>query len=190
MLSTEFPLGDNIDIAVATFAADEEHNLLPINALTPKIEGLEGAEVGNPLNSWNTQGAGARMGGVSMPSGAITVPMYRYEEFGLQDRVEGNKDGYEFFYTASTVPGMSGGPIIGYRAACAQADSKVFATGFFSLLAIHGRSEGYVDGGRSGISLGVPVDLIKEYLVENGTELGIPIEANDINQTTITQYCK
>ena len=96
-----------------------------------------------------------------MPSGAVTVPILRYTEFALQERAEGNLNGYEMIYQASTVPGMSGGPIIGYRGMNAV---KVSSLPFgevlpIGLIAIHGRSEDYVGGGRSGMSLAVPVDL-------------------------------
>ena len=137
---------------------------------------------------WKMESTGGRGAGISMPSGAVTVPIYRFTEFVIQERAHGNKDGYELLYAASTVPGMSGGPIIGYREFGKINQGKCDFSGI-ALLAIHGRSEKYHSGGRSGLSLGVPVDLIKDYLVSNSERLGIPVNQNDIESTLSSQYC-
>ncbi len=58
-----------------------------------------------------------------------------------------------------------------------------------ALVAIHGRSEKYHSGGRSGLSLGVPVDLINDYLIDNSKRLGIPGTQEAIEETINSQYC-
>ena len=101
-------------------------------------------------------------------------------------RAKGNQNGYEAIYLAtSTVPGMSGGPIIGARV-CAQRNPKYFTpskTGGFGwsdsgaypgVIGMHGMSEEYLDtGGRSGTSLGIPLDLIVDFLGENADSFGV-----------------
>ena len=120
-------------------------------------------------------------------------------------------------YKSSTVPGMSGGPVLGKRfISCDSpttkfnqdkdghemlykdaksivnmnrmvADNAIF--GYLTLLGIHGRSEEYHSGGRSGLSLGIPIDLIKDYLVDNSDRLGIPVTEKDVEKTIKSQYC-
>ena len=95
-------------------------------------------------------------------------------------------------YQASTVPGMSGGPIIGYRGmnpvkVSSLPIGEVLPIG---LIAIHGRSEDYIGGGRSGMSLAVPVDLAKDYLTKNSDDLGIPMGYTQIENLLRKQYCK
>lgn len=196
--SIEIPK-EGIDIAIGTFKANEMLHINPLNIYNeaPFWSALGGEMETN--TEWGIDGDGARSAGISMPTASVTVPIFRFEEFVVQDRAHGNRDGYEFLYNASTVPGMSGGPIVGWRFACfgvqpgSQKGSFVGA-GYFSLIAIHGRSEDYHSGGRSGLSMAVPVDLIKEYLDNNSKRLGIPSGApssrsweyvNVIN----TQYC-
>ena len=48
--------------------------------------------------------------GISIPTKSIPIPLFRSTNINLLGRVDGNQDGYEVIYTASsTVPGMSGG---------------------------------------------------------------------------------
>ena len=94
-------------------------------------------------------------------------------------RVDGNKNGYEVIYTASsTVPGMSGGGVYGSRNCISLATTpgvREFAGHYGGLFAIHGRSEEYLEsGGRSGTSLGIPLDLFSNYFVSISQEFGIP----------------
>ena len=58
------------------------------------------------------------------------------------------------------------------------------------LLAVHGRSEGYGDQGRSGISLGVPiVDDIKNHLDSKSDEYGIKIGEKEIRSYVDNSFC-
>ena len=182
--SVEFPSKGKHDIAIIRFKAQESLYIQPINFffVAPPSEGLE-------RTSWGIDGDGARASGISLPSGAVTVPIFRFNEFSTQVRAEGNKDGYEFIYNASTVPGMSGGPIVGWRETCFDKKIGYKAAGYFSLFAIHGRSEGYAEGGRSGLSLGVPLDLIKDELKLKATAYGIPSNDQEVNDVTRKQYC-
>ena len=185
--SVEAPLGEKADIAIATFTAPEDLNLNIISYFYTKPSGIgiPGSTMAKPrsgvMKQWKIDTTGGRGAGISMPSGAVTVPIYRFTEFIIQERAYGNKDGYELLYAASTVPGMSGGPIAGYRDLCNGSG--------VALLAIHGRSEKYHSGGRSGLSLGVPVDLIKDYLADNSERLGIPVTQEEIQKTINSQYC-
>ena len=179
--SVEAPLGKKADIAVATFTAPEDLNLNIISYLYTNTRGIGFPARSGVMEQWKMDSTGGRGAGISMPSGAVTVPIYRFTEFIIQERAYGNKDGYELLYAASTVPGMSGGPIAGYRDLCNGSG--------VALLAIHGRSEKYHSGGRSGLSLGVPVDLIKDYLADNSERLGIPVTQEEIQKTINSQYC-
>ena len=125
-----------------------------------------------------------------MPSKSVSVPIFRKISAVLLDRARGNKDGYEVLYEASTVPGMSGGPIVGWREACLTQNEGFYSTtpSYFSLIAIHGRSEAY-GAGRSGMSLGVPIDLISDYLSKNSSKYGIPIKDSELRALVNKQYC-
>jgi len=119
--SVEAPLGEKADIAIATFTAPEDLNLNIISYFYTKPSGIgiPGSTMAKPrsgvMKQWKIDTTGGRGAGISMPSGAVTIPIYRFTEFIIQERAYGNKDGYELLYAASTVPGMSGGPIAGYR---------------------------------------------------------------------------
>ena len=183
-LSTSVIAPDEVDIGLIQFRSKDK---LPIailnyNLITPPsaLQKSDGIPWGVLING----GHGA---GVSMPSGAITVPVVRYTNFALQERVEGNLNGYEMIYESSTVPGMSGGPIVSWRQLYNKGGNSAIIP--HSLIAIHGRSEDYISGGRSGMSLAVPVDLAKNYLKKNADNLGIPRESTKIVNLLKQQYC-
>ena len=213
IISLDHPLGNKVDIAVATFNSPEDLKITLINRFYDwNIRATD-----SKAKYWGVHAVQGLVSGVSLPSGAVTVPITRYDEFDIGLRAFGNKDGYEMLYKASTVPGMSGGPVLGKRyISCDSpttkfnqdkdghemlykdaksivnmnrmvADNAIF--GFLTLLGIHGRSEEYHSGGRSGLSLGIPIDLIKDYLTDNSDILGIPVTEKDIEKTIKSQYC-
>lgn len=184
VLDKHFVKGSSADIALVRFNSRDELKIAVLNSFY-RAKPIMDQSVIEPLGRlWSVDTGGGRGAGISMPSGAISVPVLRYTEFTLQERANGNRDGYEFIYQASTVPGMSGGPITGYR--------TLGDTGFgaFGLIAIHGRSEEYVSGGRSGTSLAVPIDLVSGYLLENSAKYGIPVADSAIVSLLNTQYCR
>jgi len=183
ILSAEFPSKGKLDIALVRFKASDQLYIQPLNFYVNAPHSMTRSE-------WGTDNDGARSAGISLPSGAVTVPIIRFNEFATQSRAEGNKDGYEFLYNASTVPGMSGGPIVGWRQACQNKEEQYMGAGYFSLIAIHGRSEEYSSGGRSGLSLAVPVQLIESFLRDKSATYGIPSTAEAINAIESRQYCK
>ncbi len=131
-------------------------------------------------DEWDIQGP-PLIGGVSIPTRAITVPIFRFSSGVMQTRALGNQKGYEAIYSAiSTVPGMSGGGIYGARS-CARGkfdpdSNKDWWGAYPGVIGLHGMSEEYgSSGGRSGTSLGVPLDLFVEYLGKNADRYGIPI---------------
>ena len=127
--------------------------------------------------TWKIQGPPV-VAGISLPTGAIQVPLFRISTAEMQSRANGNQNGYEAIYAAtSTVPGMSGGGVFGARLCPNFSHNGRSSWGAYpGLIAIHGMSEGYGDGqGRSGVSLGVPIDLAISYLGDNAKALGIPI---------------
>lgn len=140
---------------------------------------------GRPYDKdWGIQGPPV-VAGVSIPTKAIPIAITRFSSAELLARVNGNKDGYEAVYTtASTVPGMSGGGVFAARA-CPdlivkeREDKKprYEELGLYAgIIAMHGRSEEYgSSGGRSGVSLGIPMALLTNYLAHNSGRLGIPI---------------
>ena len=134
--------------------------------------------------NWEIQGP-PLVAGVSVPTKSITVPLFRYAAIEMQKRAKGNQNGYEAIYSASsTVPGMSGGPVVGARA-CAQRNPEYYksneygfgwsASGAYpGVIAMHGMSEEYSNSGaRSGTSLGIPLDLVVDYLGENADSFGL-----------------
>lgn len=186
LLSVEWPMSKNVDIAVGTFRAPpgDSFNISLINAMTCV------SKDGDLEASWCVKSKGGRIGGYSKPSEAISIPMFRYNEFALKDRAWGNRDGYEFTYESATFPGMSGSPIFGETGTSFYSSCSGL---YYGLIAIHGRSEGYETNGqsqgRSGVSLGVPVDLIREYLLSNAKRLGIPSAIDEVTSLVRSQYC-
>lgn len=178
-----------IDVSIGSFRSDE--NLVP--ALIFPFETTKHANGyrWQPLynyngrtynNEWGIQGP-ISVAGVSIPTRAITVPIFRSSIIRMLDRANGNQNGYEAIYTAtSTVPGMSGGPVYGAR--ICRSERAIYAQKFGSvtaafgiypgIIAMHGMSEEYLQsGGRSGTSLAIPLDLLISYLGYNHKKYGI-----------------
>tara|TARA_Y100001978_G_scaffold132968_1_gene118858 strand:- start:4 stop:966 length:963 start_codon:yes stop_codon:yes gene_type:complete len=134
-------------------------------------------------SKWQIQGPPI-VAGISIPTRSINIPLFRYSEIKMLPRAKGNQNGYEAIYLAiSTVPGMSGGPIIGSRV-CAQKNPEYYESydwgglsnsgAYPGVIGMHGMSEEYLNsGGRSGTSLGIPLDLIVDYLGENAESYGV-----------------
>lgn len=126
--------------------------------------------------------------GFALPSASINTYLFRFSPLKIMDKIQGNKDGYDLIYLAtSTVPGMSGGGAFGARRCPQREDwyqdakrmntikNSMTAT-YYGVLAVHGRSEAYgSSSGRSGVSLGVPLDSLTNFFKANSTKLGIPI---------------
>jgi len=133
-------------------------------------------------DEWKIQGMPI-ISGVSIPTRSITVPIFRSSTAQMQTRAFGNQRGYEAIYSAtSTVPGMSGGPIYGSRVC--RHDNSIASARFSTVVANHGiysgvigmhvMSEQYLNtGGRSGTGLGIPLDLLVDYLGTNADRYGI-----------------
>tara|TARA_Y100000589_G_scaffold290763_1_gene293677 strand:+ start:310 stop:1311 length:1002 start_codon:yes stop_codon:yes gene_type:complete len=159
--------------------------------------------------SWLIQG-NPKLFGFSTPTKVINIPLFRSSKIEMMDQLFGNKRGYEAVYKANTtVPGMSGGPIIGHRL-CPdnhwynlhpermessqykeikkypnqytvlneQTESEYenwnYIRHYPGIIAMHGISEEYGQtGSRSGISLGIPMRLLKDFFKENAEEYGI-----------------
>ena len=140
-------------------------------------------------DEWAIQGSPI-VAGISIPTRSINMPLFRSSDIEMLARAKGNQNGYEAIYLAtSTVPGMSGGPIIAARV-CAQKNPEYYtpstrgegwpgwsASGAYpGVIGMHGMSEEYLDsGGRSGTSLGIPLDLIVDFLGENADSFGVLI---------------
>lgn len=103
----------SIDIALIAFNSDEAFNLSLLNYASTSIG--EDCQFFNSIQrEWQTCRPFTRTAGVSLPTGAVSVPILRVTDWNdLKPRVPGNKDAYELIYEASTVPGMSGGAIMG-----------------------------------------------------------------------------
>lgn len=162
------------------FSIDVEKFVPPPPKLPSYTSKPVGSMNGRQYNTtWDIQGP-PLIAGVSVPTAAITVPIFRYTPGQIQTRAPGNLDGYEMIYNAvSTVRGMSGGGVFAARM-CPEfpLDSdnpnRQSWGAYPGLIAIHGRSEEYANsGGRSGVSLGVPIDLFVDYLGKNARKYGI-----------------
>lgn len=123
--------------------------------------------------------------GYSLPTKSITERVLRVSFAELKNILNRNKNGYNLIYEAtSTVPGMSGGPVLAARL-CPQKDFSPNATfnngSYAGIIGVHGQSEEYGNtGSRSGISLGIPItnSAVVQYLTANAGSLGIPFGRN------------
>ena len=132
--------------------------------------------------TWDIQGP-PLVAGVSIPTKAIPVALMRSSAAQMQVRVPGNQKGYEAIYAAtSTVPGMSGGGIYAARN-CPDLIVKQNADRqwreplalYPGVIGMHGMSESYgMSGGRSGTSLGIPLEIFSDFFTQNASRYGIP----------------
>lgn len=172
-----FETSDKLEIALVFPVDIEEFVPLPPKLPTDTWS-IAGSMNGREYDKdWDIQGPPI-VAGVSLPTGAVQVPLFRVSEANMQSRANGNQNGYEAIYAAtSTVPGMSGGGVFAARL-CPQFmhNGRNVWGAYPGLIAIHGMSESYKESqGRSGVSLGVPLDLVAKYLGKNAKTLGIPI---------------
>jgi len=135
--------------------------------------------------------------GYSLPSRSITERVLRVSFAVPQNLLSRNKDGYNLIYEAtSTVPGMSGGPVVAARL-CPGSDlsggtcmGSCGSGAYAGIIGVHGKSEEYSNtGSRSGISLAIPITspVVIQYLTSNAKALGIPV-ANSYGQL-VKQSC-
>ena len=190
----EFP---GIDLVVASFSSGRALVPAVINSFLP-YPAPDTAELTVPqLNlrsRFDTVTAKARVAGFSLPSRAIKQRLFRVVDAQLIEKIQGNDDGYNLLYQSSTVQGMSGGPVLGFRDC---SNGRGFALGispnsvFPSLVGIHGRSEDYRGGdGRSGVSLGIPIERdLLAFLRSIATQRGIPVGEAQIRPLVNRSYC-
>jgi len=114
--------------------------------------------------------------GYSLPSRSIAERVMRVSFAAPQNLLAKNKDGYNLIYEAtSTVPGMSGGPVIAARL-CPMLNRYPASGAYAGIVGIHGKSEEYSNtGSRSGISLAIPITnpVVVQYLIGNSKALGV-----------------
>lgn len=187
-------LREGVDIALFTFSSSEDLSISLIDAFGADGFGCGMSDkdrlkyYGELVGDWNACYHSVQVAGISSPTQAINAPVLRVTKHTrMNPRLRGNRDGYEFVYEASTVPGMSGGGVYGYRHYCPSGTK--LQSGSVSLIAIHGRSEDYFAGGRSGMSLAVPIDLVKSELLEISESYGIPVSKGAIEDIAKKQYC-
>ena len=115
--------------------------------------------------------------GYSLPSKSITERVLRVSFATPQNLLSRNKDGYNLIYEAtSTVPGMSGGPVIAARL-CPILRKYARVGAYAGIIGIHGKSEEYNNtGSRSGISLAIPINspTVIQYFSTHAKSLGVP----------------
>ena len=128
-----------------------------------------------------------------METNAVPFKIFRLINAKLITLLEKNLDGYDLLYQASTVRGMSGGGVFGYRDC---SNGRGFGLGispdlvFPILLGIHGRSEDYHGEGKSGISLGIPIkNEIKDFITANAEEYGVPMGEKNIRKLVNENFC-
>jgi len=166
-----------------------EHSQKPRKHYNPGLENLRTYFLSN-LNEYRYDNIYHIIGdpivaGYALPSSSINSYLYRFSPLKIVDKISGNKDGYDLVYLAtSTVPGMSGGGVFGARRCPERMDwyqednnKNTLTTfgGYYGIVAVHGRSEAYgSSSGRSGASLGVPLDSLADFFKANSSKLGIP----------------
>ena len=115
------------------------------------------------------KGLDVELVGYSLPSKAVKNFSLRKTFGRVIGVLEENTDGYRILYSNPTNVGMSGGGVFTY-----PRNSKGLVGhpmnhpcfGFITptLVAIHGRGEEYMYGGKSGVNLGISIhDLLDEY---------------------------
>ena len=122
------------------------------------------------------QGKGVSVHGIALKNEHVTIKSRRSSIGGITAIVPGNKDGYEILYNAVTNVGMSGGGVFTYPDVqegnvegwkynmhkLIHATCEYFRTPV--LVGIHGRSEGYIAGGKSGINMGLSIHSVMQDL--------------------------
>ncbi|MDA7435783.1 hypothetical protein N8630_01965 [Synechococcus sp. AH-601-C19] len=168
-------LDNGIDLAIISFNNPTSEKL-PLAIIHTSLKDAISKDVPNFIDILKIQENNSviSVSGYSMPTTEIQQSIYRTETTMLKERAYANADGYEFAYSATTVPGMSGGGLLMWISDSNLATYPV-------LIGIHGRSEGYDAGGRSGVSLGIPIDLIGSTIASS-TKFGIPSNRNIITQ--------
>tara|TARA_B100001057_G_scaffold129325_1_gene128372 strand:- start:74 stop:991 length:918 start_codon:yes stop_codon:yes gene_type:complete len=117
------------------------------------------------------KGQAVELVGYSLPSNAVDKISLRKTFGTITGVLDRNKDGYAVLYSNATNIGMSGSAVLTYPmdgAASLKMDGSQTGSchGFLtpSLVAIHGRGEEYVSGGKSGVNLGISIhDLLAEF---------------------------
>lgn len=134
------------------------------------------------------KGLAVELVGYSLPSNAVDQISLRKTFGTITGVLDKNKDGYAVLYSNATNIGMSGGAVLTYPMDGAEG-LKIVPNkpgpchGFLtpSLVAIHGRGEEYVSGGKSGVNLGISIhDLLAEFqliLLKENIET-LPVETN------------
>lgn len=185
--SIVYPAGKKYDIALVQFKSPSD---LPVIPLTTAITDNFFFYRGNGEEKKNFYLGFGRLenfgyvSGYSLPTKEVSISILRQNRISFRERAKGNQNGYELLYESSTIQGMSGGPVTAFNSC--PFDSG----GFPSLVGIHGMSEGYeASSGRSGISLAVPVDLIREYLYDNRDKFGIPFSEEEVLQAVNKVGC-
>ena len=186
------------DLAIATFKSNFEFNTLPINSLlpypAPNTAESRLYKEQKLRSEFDTVKNVGRVTGFSLPTNAVKIRLFRVIDTSLVALIKDNLHGYNLLYQASTVPGMSGGAVVGFRD-CTD-DRYGFALtisasyNFPTLVGIHGRSEDYHGQGRSGISLGIPINGdLKKFLIDNSKKYGIPTGEDEIRSVVNNYYC-
>ena len=117
------------DIVIGSFTTNDDLNIVPIfslgefsmyEELRPNIEYYTykrgGTNNGEKFDYANDIHGYPLVAGVSTPSKAINVPLFRTVIAYMQGKAVGNQNGYETIYSiTSSVPGMSGGGLFGAR---------------------------------------------------------------------------
>ena len=117
------------DIVIGSFITNDDLNVVPIfslgefsmyEELPPYTEYYTyirgGIFNGEKFDYANDIQGYPLVAGVSTPSKAISVPLFRTAIAYMQGKAVGNQNGYETIYSiTSTVPGMSGGGLFGAR---------------------------------------------------------------------------
>ena len=186
------------DLAIGKFESEEKFFTLPINTFlpypapnTPEESLYDRLKLRSEFDTVKTV---SRVGGFSNPTNAVKLKLFRIIDSSLVALIKNNIDGYDLLYQASTVPGMSGGAVVGFRDCSSNRRGFTLtispALNFPTLVGIHGRSEDYHGEGKSGISLGIPITgKIKNFLISKKTEYGIPFGESQIRDVVNKQYC-
>jgi len=187
---------DNYDISLGIFNSSENIIPVPLNIFLNYPAPYTAESYSKFLNlksKFNTVTNEGLIAGYSLETNAVPFKIFRLINAKLITLLEKNLDGYDLLYQASTVRGMSGGGVFGYRDC---SNGRGFGLGispdlvFPILLGIHGRSEDYHGEGKSGISLGIPIkNEIKDFITANAEEYGVPMGEKNIRKLVNENFC-
>ncbi len=112
--------------------------------------------------------------------------------------IDGNQDGYDLLYDATTNIGMSGGGIYSDYDEGRTQTGKSVGAGYWKcdgfeipvLIGMHGRSESYIRGGKSGANMGISIHTLLTRFAKSLANEGITSLPDELDTLLYKDACK